>query len=55
MPCIFHEIVVMYVSHICTHGQVGEWLLQDKYPHKHTYNARYAVLHPIMIQGIELL
>ena len=50
---LYHEIVDMYMSHI--HGQLGECLLQDKCPHEHAYNARYAVLHPIMIQGIELL
>ena len=48
---LYHEIVDMYMSHI--HGQLGERLLQDKCPHEHAYNARYAVLHPIMIQGIE--
>ena len=44
-----------HILHIRTHGQFGEWLLRDKYPHERTHNARYAVLHPIMIQGIELL
>ena len=50
---LYHEIVATYVSHICIHGRFSECTLQDKCPHERTYNARYAVLHPIMIQGIE--
>ena len=52
MPCIMKLWVRI---HIRTHGQFGEWLLQGKCAHEHAHNARYAVLLPIMIQGIELL
>ena len=55
MPCIMKLWICTYVSHIRTHVPFGELLLQDKCPHERTHNARYAVLHPIMTQGIELL
>ena len=55
MPCIMKLWVRMSHIYVRAHGQFGEWLLQDKCPHEHAHNARYAVLHPIMIHGIELL